>query len=303
MSEPLALSRNSPNPGAPDATAPIAAFMRGWSLEVTSPSPSDLSALVEYAPRGTEVFLSAVPRVPDQSRIEIAALVRKLGFEPIPHIAARNYPDQTSLGDTLSRAADAAEIRSIVLIAGDRDRSAGPFNNALQVIESGLLQRHGIQEIGIAGYPDGHSAIAAAEIEGAMLAKIAAAGTAGLRVRLVTQFCFDAAPILAWLHRLRREGIDLPVRVGIAGPTPLATLLRFAQRCGVRASIRGLQRLSRDMHRLLADAVPDEIVRALAAAKAGEALGEIAPHFYAFGGGTGTARWAAAAAAGRLASA
>src|SRR6516165_9784126 len=53
----------------------------------------------------------------------------------------------------------------------------------------------------------------------------------GLAVHIVTQFGFDAQAILQWIARLREFGVEHPVRIGLAGPTNLATLLRYAQRC------------------------------------------------------------------------
>ena len=116
----------------------------------------------------------------------------------------------------------------------------------------------------------------------------------------MTQFCLDAAPILAWVRRLRDHGIDNPVRVGLAGPTSLTTLLRYARRCGVRASTRGLARNAGLMKRLLGAAAPDGIVRALVEANRDGQLGDITPHLFSFGGIGATARWAASAAAGRI---
>lgn len=68
--------------------------------------------------------------------------------------------------------------------------------------------------------------------------------------------------------------------------------------CGVTASAQELARhagLARHAFGLMA---PDALFRPLADA-AGK-LGEVAPHIYAFGGLATTARWAAAAAAGRV---
>jgi len=187
-----------------------------------------------------------------------------------------------------------------LVIAGDRDKPAGTFLSALEVIDSGLLQRHGIVEIGISGYPDGHPRIATHDLERALTAKIAAANATGLAVHIVTQFCFDAAPILAWIVRLRAFGIEEPVRIGLAGPTNLATLLRFAQRCGVKASAQALARQAGLVRQLFSMTTPDGLVRTLAEAHAAARLGEVALHLFSFGGPTATARWADAVSAGRF---
>jgi methylenetetrahydrofolate reductase (NADPH) len=102
------------------------------------------------------------------------------------------------------------------------------------------------------------------------------------------------------VRALRDHGIDHPVRIGLAGPTSLTTLMRYAKRCGVRASTRSLARNAGLIKHLLGAAAPDAIIRALIEQNRDGALGDIAPHLFSFGGIGATARWAAAAAAGRI---
>src|SRR5262249_57137772 len=83
------------------------------------------------------------------------------------------------------------------------------------------------------------------DLDRSLADKIQSAETTGMAVHIVTQFCFDAQAILQWIARLREFGVEHPVRVGFAGPTSLATLLRYAQRCGVPASPPGLARPAR----------------------------------------------------------
>jgi len=179
--------------------------------------------------------------------------------------------------------------------------TAGEFRSAIEVIDGGSLQRHGITEIGIAGYPDGHPRLSQQDLDRALADKINAAETTGLAVHIVTQFCFDPQAILNWVGRLRGFGIEHQVRIGLAGPTNLATLLRYAGRCGVRASAQGLARQTGLMRQLFAMSTPDALVRALATARADGQLGDVAPHFFSFGGLAGTARWADAVAQRRIA--
>jgi methylenetetrahydrofolate reductase (NADPH) len=294
-----------------DSSAPpspldtIATFARGFSLEATRPNANDVAALAEIAPAGTRVYLSAVPTRPAQQAIHeaiaAAVLLRKAGFEPVPHLAVRNVASPAALDDFLSRGRGEADLRRVLVIAGDRDQPAGAFRSAIEVIDGGGLQRHGVVEIGIAGYPDGHPRISQQDLDGALSDKIEAAQTTGVAVHIVTQFCFDAAAILKWIGRLRDFGIEHPVRVGLAGPTNIATLLRYAGRCGVRASAQGLARQAGLARQLFAMSAPDALLRTLAAARAERHLGEIAPHFFSFGGLARTARWAQAVAERRIA--
>ncbi len=226
--------------------------------------------------------------------------MRRVGFEPIPHVAARNYSDKATLEDMLKRVRGEANVSRVLVIGGDRDTAAGPFTDALSVIESGLLQTHGIKEIGIGGYPDGHPRIAVDVLERALEAKIAAAHRAGLTVTIISQFCFDGEHIVSWVRRLRAGGFTGRVRIGLAGPAKVTTLLRFAQRCGVQASTRGLVRNVSVALQALGRATPDDIVKQLADANASDELGEVSPHFYSFGGFSATARWASGVASGTL---
>ncbi len=286
--------------GQPDTVRRITSLMRGFSLEATHLRAADLDGLKAALPIRTAIYLTAVPGKPASELVQSAAQVRAVGFEPVPHLAVRNLPSAAALDDLLASLSAQAAVRRVLVIAGDRDRSEGPYNSALEVIESGLLQRYGIAEVGIAGYPQGHPRISPEVLHRALLAKIEAAGQTGLRLHTVTQFAFDAGAILSWVRRLRDLGIEHPVRIGMAGPGSLSTLLRYAQRCGVRASAQGLTRQSGLIKHLIGTSAPDGIIRPLAEACSEGGLGQVAPHFYSFGGAAATARWAAAVAMGRI---
>jgi methylenetetrahydrofolate reductase (NADPH) len=167
----------------------------------------------------------------------------------------------------------------------------GPFSDALSVILRGGLQEAGIQEIGIGAYPDGHPTIPPARIEAALDEKLAAARAQGLAVNITSQFSFSPERILAWLKQLRACGIKQPVKVGVVGPTSLPGLLRFARRCGVSLSLRGL--VSGNAASLIGHVSPDAILETLSAA---DDIGNATPHYFAFGGTIETARYACAAA-------
>jgi len=284
----------------PDPARHIREFLNGFSVEASGLDDAALLGLKTALPAGTAVYLTALPgRAPDQT-VETAMRLRALGFEPVPHIAARSIADHGALDELLARLAALAQVRCVLAVAGDRDMPLGPFGSALDLIESGLLQRHGITEAGIAGYPDGHRRIGFDTLARALAAKIETADHTGLRVHIVTQFGFEAAPIVDWLRRLRDLGIEQPVRVGMAGPVSLSALLRYARHCGVRASAQGLTRNAGLVKHLIGWHAPDGLIRPLAEACAGGRLGQVAAHFYSFGGAAATSRWAAAAASGRF---
>jgi methylenetetrahydrofolate reductase (NADPH) len=272
----------------------IAAFMADFSVETTRPSDADIAGLNGLA-RGTRVYISAVPGRPAEESIAAAVRLRAAGFEPVSHVAVRNFASTNALDDFLARLNGEAEVRHALVIAGDR-AEYGPFRRAADAIDSGLFRRRGLRTVGIAGYPQGHPKIGDDELFRAITEKIAAAEATGLAVEIVTQFCFDARAILDYIARLRAFGLEQPVRIGLAGPTSLAALLRYASRCGVHASAQALAQRSGLLRQMFAMAMPDDLVCALADA----APDGVSAHFFSFGGLPATARWARAVADGRI---
>ncbi len=278
----------------PAAVARIAAFMADFSVEATRPSEADIAAL-SILPRGTPIYVSAVPNRAADESVDAAVRLRAAGFEAVPHVAVRNFASVTALDDFVARLNGEAEVRRVLVIAGDR-AECGPFKRAHDAIDSGVFRRRGIRSIGIAGYPDGHPKIRPDELNRALAEKIAAAEGTGLAVDIVTQFCFDAQHMLDYVARLRAFGFEHQVRVGLAGPTSLSSLLRYASRCGVRASAQALAQRAGLVRQLFALTVPDDLIRTLAEA----APAHVSTHFFSFGGLGATARWARAVADGRI---
>jgi len=283
-----------PHSAPPGPVSRIAALMAGFSLEATRPSEADIAALSVLAP-ATRVYVSAVPNRPATESVEAAIRLRRAGFEPVPHIAARNFATADALDDVLARLNGEAGVQHVLVIGGDRSEF-GPFRRAIDVIDSGVLRRHGIRGVGIAGYPDGHPQIATDELDRALADKVAAAEASGLAVETVTQFCFDARAILGYIARFRAAGFAHPLRIGLAGPTSLGALMRYASRCGVRSSAQALVQRAGLVRQMFATTAPDDIVRVLAeAAPANASL-----HFFSFGGLPASARWARAVADGHI---
>ncbi|MGH6684828.1 MAG: methylenetetrahydrofolate reductase [Pseudolabrys sp.] len=268
------------------------AFTRGFSLEVTRPGAVEIAALADLLSPGTPVYFSAVPTIEPSELIAAAALLRKAGLEPVGHIAARRSRAAADLQTLLARLRGEADVRRLLVIGGDVE-DLGPFSDALAVIQKGNLRDTGIEEIGIGAYPEGHPRIPAGRLEAVLDEKIAAATAQELDVHIVSQFSFSPERILSWLRQLRACGINKPVKVGMAGPTSVPALFRYARRCGVSASLRGL--MSGTAAGLIGHVGPDRIIETLG--QAGD-LGDVAPHYFSFGGAVETARYACEAAHG-----
>jgi methylenetetrahydrofolate reductase (NADPH) len=265
-------------------------FASRFSVEATRPSLSEIEKLAGILPAGTEVYITAVPKQSEDELVNAAAALRRLGLEPVAHLAARMLPDAATLLRLLQRLTGEAQVRRLLVIGGDAAQ-AGPFPDALSVIQRGRLRDVGIEEIGIGGYPEPHPAIPPDRIEAALDEKIAAAKAQGLGVNITSQFSFSPERILTWLKHLRACGIAEPVKVGMVGPTSVPGLMRFARRCGVSMSLHGL--MSGNVTALIGHVGPDRILETLSGA---DGIGAATPHYFSFGGTVETARYACAMA-------
>jgi methylenetetrahydrofolate reductase (NADPH) len=284
-----------------DLAARIAALAKGYSLEVSSRSARDLDACLTHVEKGSDVYINFIAGDDLGAKVRCAAALAASGFRPVPHIGARHLESAQQLDDLLARLAGEAGVDGALLIGGDAAAPAGPFDSGLAVLASGLLAKHGFRAAGFAGYPEGHPQIAEPVLKRALADKLALAAQQGIAPYIVTQFCFEPAAIAAWLAALRGDGVAAPVRIGLAGPANVATLVRFAIRCGVTNSIRALTGRADRFLRLVSDGAPDALVRGIAESADRTLLGGVAGlHFFPFGGVAKSARWANAVKRGRF---
>jgi methylenetetrahydrofolate reductase (NADPH) len=278
-----------------DVRRNIQALLVGASLELSSRDPAEIDACADLLEPGTAVYISMPPGQTYHGTVALAARLRRAGFRPVPHFAARRIASRDALDEYLARAAGEAGVDGALVIAGDSDRASGPFESSLGLLETGLFQHHGVVHIGVAGYPEGHPKIAKTALETALAAKKILARRAGLDLQFVTQFGFESEPMLAWTEKMKGHG--LPVRVGLSGPASLPRLLRFAMLCGIGNSVRALKARPQAITRLLVEAGPEAIVRDIACRGAAPIAGV---HFFCFGGLIRTARWLRAVREGRF---
>ena len=142
----------------------------------------------------------------------------------------------------------------------------------------------------MAGYPKGQKGLAQSQLWNALTAKQAFADRTGLAVFIVTQFGFNGNALRDWEPELARHDVRLPILAGIAGPAPLSKLIRFAMRCGIRASLRTVMRnLSAVSGIAELATTPEQHVMRLMQLPSSTRV--VAPHFFCFGGVLETAHW------------
>jgi methylenetetrahydrofolate reductase (NADPH) len=261
----------------------LASLLPQASVEVSSRGHQLQELKDNFAP-GIDVTVTFLPGDNYRNNVDTAAALRAAGFNPVPHIAAREIASHEALDDFLARARGEAGVTRVLLIAGDVARAKGPFRSSSDVRACGLIEARGIARLSVAGHPEGHPYLEMADAVAVLRAWRDWGRNANIDVDVVTQFCFESAPILEWIGRLAAEGVDLPVIVGLAGPATPATLTKFALRCGVGNSLRSLRSQIGRFGRLLTDNGPDDVMRGLQSAPATATAAIAGLHLFPFGG-------------------
>jgi methylenetetrahydrofolate reductase (NADPH) len=272
-----------------------------WSIEVTPAGATKIDSFADCLDPGTTVNVTFLPGSDPMDTVAVAERLHNEGMNPVPHLAARSLRDTDQLDTLLAAYTSRCGVNEVLVIGGGVDHSVGAFSDSMQVLETGLIQRYGIQNVGVAGHPEGSPDITQSEIADALAAKNRLAKRDGLKMYIETQFCFEADIVLAWERDVRAAGNALPIRIGIPGPATIKTLFRFAQISGIGPSMRFISKQARNVAKLMTVQSPHLLLADLAAGMSADPDCLIQHfHFYPFGGFAKTAAYASAVANGDI---
>ncbi len=274
-------------------SASIIDLMSGFTIETTPASAAKIADFRTLIRPQTTVYITCLPGTDYRDTVATTKRLRDEGFEPAPHFAARSFRSEAEFEDYMARLAGEAGVERVLVIAGALAVPAGPFADSMQLLDSGVFDRYGITSIGLAGHPEGSPDMSDEAILDALRWKNGFAERTDADLHLLTQFCFEAEPIIAWERMLNAEGNRLPIRIGLPGIAKLSTLLKFAASCGVGNSIRFLKKRATDLTRMLRPQTPDRLLRDLAAGVADNPNCAIdGLHMYPLGGLKKSVLWA-----------
>jgi len=217
--------------------------------------------------KGLEATLELVEKLrslPDERRLKL-----------VPHVAARMIRDKGHLREILARL-EAAGVESIFVPGGDIARPLGQYDNSLQVLRDMADIGHGIEDVGIAAYPEGHPLVSEAQLMWFLKEKQAFA------TYLVTQMCFDPVTLVTWLKAIRGAGVHLPAWIGLPGVTDMGRLFTLSLQIGVGQSLNVLKKQRNLLRNIMTVQTyePDGLLEVL-----GQHLGDprlIVPGFHLF---------------------
>ena len=236
-----------------------------WSIEVTPVGATKIDSFADCLDPGTTVNVTFLPGSDPMDTVAVAERLHNEGMNPVPHLAARSLRDMDQLDTLLAAYTSRCGVNEVLVIGGGVDHPVGAFSDSMQVLATGLIQRYGIQNVGVAGHPEGSPDITQSEIADALAAKNGLAKRDGLNMYIETQFCFEADIVLAWERDVRAAGNALPIRIGIPGPATIKTLFRFAQISGIGPSMRFISKQARNVAKLMTVQSPHLLLADLAA--------------------------------------
>ena len=271
-------------------------FVNGYSLEVVLNSAAKIESFAEILPKQTRVYVAHLEKENIETMVKTAKRLSDEGFTVMPHIPARIVKDKATLSDWISMYQNEAGVTEALLLAGGSAKPVGDYDSSIQLIESGLFDKAGFKRLHIAGHPEGSKDIdpdgGFKNVSKALSWKQEYSNRTDASMAIATQFCFDADIVRTWANKIKEDGIDIPIHIGIAGPAKLQTLLKFSVECGIGASMKVLTKRAKDITKLLLPYKPTAMLEELAEYKSGDPdLNIKQVHFFPIGGIRQTTDW------------
>ncbi|MFL2700156.1 MAG: methylenetetrahydrofolate reductase [SAR86 cluster bacterium] len=271
-------------------------FISGYSIEVVPNSAAKIESFADLLPQNTRVYIAHLEKEDIRTMVSTARRLSDEGFTVMPHFPARIIKNQSVLNDWISMYQNEAGVNEALLLAGGSTKPIGELDSSIQLIESGLFDKAGFKRLHIAGHPEGSKDIdpdgGIKNVSEALSWKQEFSKRTDASMAIATQFCFDADIVKKWADRIKEDGIDIPIHIGIAGPAKLQTLLKFSVECGIGASMKILTKRAKDLTKLLLPYKPTQILNDLAEYKSKDPELNIEQvHFFPIGGIKQTTNW------------
>lgn len=284
-------SKSQPTNGG-EISRVICELVTNGSIEVSATTAAEIPQAVRALPYRTSVYVPSPAQKPLASNLEVISALHQEGMEVVPHIAARKISSRKELRAYLVHVVEVFGVHRVLVIGGDAKEAAGPYPDSIALLRDDVLAEAGINEIGVAGYPEGHPHIPPKILREDFEQKLELAARHKLGIEVITQFSFVPTRITEYCAMLSHQAPDIPVYVGMAGPTSMAQLIRYANYCGVSTSVRALSDMGMKAVKLIKHTDPDEQLIALAQyCTLREDCNVIGIHTFSFGGLKRSAQW------------
>ena len=279
-----------------DVSNHLKLFLNNFSIEVMPRTAAKIESFNDILPKNTRIYIAHIEGVPIQEMISTAKRIQSEGFAVIPHFPARIIENKVILEDWIKAYQEEANIDQALILAGGVNKPHGIFENSMQLVETELFSKYNFKNLYFAGHPEGNKDIdpdgTEKNVTDALVWKQKLNERTDINLALTTQFCFDSKPVIKWADELNKNGINIPIHIGVAGPAKLQTLIKFSIACGVGASLKVLHKRAKDIKKLLLPFEPNEFLETLALHKKNNPDFNITNiHFFPLGGIKTTSNW------------
>jgi len=279
-----------------DVSNHLKLFLNNFSIEVMPRTAAKIESFNDILPKNTRIYIAHIEGVPIQEMISTAKRIQSEGFAVIPHFPARIIENKVILEDWIKAYQEEANIDQALILAGGVNKPHGIFENSMQLVETELFSKYNFKNLYFAGHPEGNKDIdpdgTEKNVNDALVWKQKLNERTDINLALTTQFCFDSKPVIKWANELNKNGINIPIHIGVAGPAKLQTLIKFSIACGVGASLKVLHKRAKDIKKLLLPFEPNEFLETLALHKKNNPDFNITNiHFFPLGGIKTTSNW------------
>ena len=165
------------------------------SLELGLHQSAEVQTIAALLPAGARVYVNHPPRHSLAQMLGGLKALREAGLDPVAHIAARRVASRDELRSFLERAAGEVGLARVLVLGGDVPQPLGPYASGLDLLRENVLGDYGIREVGLPGYPEGHSKIPHVALQQALFDKLAVLAVQGLAAYVVSQFSFAPARV------------------------------------------------------------------------------------------------------------
>ena len=279
-----------------DVSNHLKLFLNNFSIEVMPRTAVKIESFNDILPKNTRIYIAHIEGVPIQEMISTAKRIQSEGFAVIPHFPARIIENKVTLEDWIKAYQDEANIDQALILAGGVDKPQGIFESSMQLVETELFSKYNFKNLYFAGHPEGNKDIdpdgTEKNVNDALVWKQKLNERTDINLALTTQFCFDSKPVIKWANELNKNGINIPIHIGVAGPAKLQTLIKFSIACGVGASLKVLHKRAKHIKKLLLPFEPNDFLETLALHKENNPDFNITNiHFFPLGGIKTTSNW------------
>ncbi len=241
----------------------------------------------EGLPAGSTVTVTASPAKGIEATVELAEFLvgTGRGYDVIPHLSSKLVRDRSHLAELLTRIR-AAGMKKVFVVGGDGD-AIGSFKDGVDLVRAVAESGQPLDEIGVPAYPEGHSAIPNDKLMQALKDKQPHAQT------MATQMAFNPNEVGDWILQVRKEGVTLPLYLGVPGVVELTKLMRIATQIGVADSARYLSKNTGLLGHIASAGSfgPDAFLRSLAPIIEDPAARVHGLHVFTFNAIESTAAW------------